>query len=280
MRHVKLMRYHGVEPYIVFDGGPLPAKRGTEDERKKNRDASLAEGNLLAARGKKKEAEVLYLKSIDVTPQMAYQLIKVSGLIHTCCYTADVQITQALKAESVRYVVAPYEADAQMTYLEREGIVDGIMTEDSDLLVFGCRTMLSKFDPRKATVVTISRDHFGSCAVVPGDPKTISLAQWSDVQFRSMAILSGCDYLASIKGIGLKTAYTALRTSQTWEKAVRCLLADGKKTIPRDYVKNFALAEKCFLHQRVYDPRKERLVHLAQVDANEWDAEADEYVGP
>jgi 5'-3' exonuclease len=44
-----------------------------------------------------------------------------------------------LKAEEVAYVVAPYEADAQLCFLEREGFVDGIITEDSDLLVFGCR---------------------------------------------------------------------------------------------------------------------------------------------
>lgn len=48
---------------------------------------------------------------------------------------------QALRAENVDYVVAPYEADAQLCYLEREGYVDGIITEDSDLLVFGCRNV-------------------------------------------------------------------------------------------------------------------------------------------
>jgi len=46
-----------------------------------------------------------------------------------------------LKAEQVPYVVAPYEADAQLAYLEKEGIVDGIITEDSDLLVFGCKNV-------------------------------------------------------------------------------------------------------------------------------------------
>lgn len=39
------------------------------------------------------------------------------------------------------YVVAPYEADAQMAFMEREGLVDGIITEDSDMLVFGCRNV-------------------------------------------------------------------------------------------------------------------------------------------
>lgn len=62
-----------------------------------------------------------FRKCVDVTPEMAFEVI------------------QALKAAGVDFVVAPYEADAQLAYLEKHGIVDGIVTEDSDLLVFGCK---------------------------------------------------------------------------------------------------------------------------------------------
>jgi hypothetical protein len=34
--------------------------------------------------------------------------------------------------------VAPYEADAQMAYLARNGAVHAVITEDSDLLAYGC----------------------------------------------------------------------------------------------------------------------------------------------
>lgn len=77
MRHVRLLRYHGIEPYLVFDGGPLPAKKGTENDRKQRRDEARARGDALAAAGKYSQAREFYLKSIDITPQMAYQLIKV-----------------------------------------------------------------------------------------------------------------------------------------------------------------------------------------------------------
>jgi hypothetical protein len=33
MYRVRLLKYHGITPIIVFDGGPLPAKKGTEVER-------------------------------------------------------------------------------------------------------------------------------------------------------------------------------------------------------------------------------------------------------
>ncbi|KAF5379053.1 hypothetical protein D9615_005997 [Tricholomella constricta] len=257
MHRVRLLRHHNIEPYIVFDGGPLPAKKGTEDDRKQRRDESLARGNALAAQGKHSQAREYYVKCIDVTPQMAFQFIK------------------ALRAESVPYVVAPYEADAQLAYLERNGLVDGIITEDSDLLVFGCRNVLFKLDTVANTVVSISRDRFGS---VSGNGSDISLAGWSDVQFREMAILSGCDYLPSIPGVGLKTACTLLRKWKTAEQVVRVLLLEGKKAVPRKYLEQFRLAEKCFRHQRVYCPMKETLVYLNEVDAD-WTAQDEAYVG-
>ena len=34
--------------------------------------------------------------------------------------------------------VAPYEADAQLAFLSRSNIAQVIITEDSDLVLFGC----------------------------------------------------------------------------------------------------------------------------------------------
>jgi 5'-3' exonuclease len=45
---------------------------------------------------------------------------------------------QVLKQEKVDYIVAPYEADAQMTFLSVNKLVDAVITEDSDLIPFGC----------------------------------------------------------------------------------------------------------------------------------------------
>lgn len=73
------------------------------------------------------------------------------------------RLRQALRAENVEYVVAPYEADAQLCFLEREGYVDGIITEDSDLLVFGCKQvsrlrhthdLALSWDPNTPTIST------------------------------------------------------------------------------------------------------------------------------
>jgi hypothetical protein len=52
----------------------------------------------------------------------------------------------------VEFVVAPYEADAQLAYLARSGAVHAVLTEDSDMLPYGC--------PRVSTTVA----HCKRCA--------------------------------------------------------------------------------------------------------------------
>ena len=37
------------------------------------------------------------------------------------------------------YIVAPYEADAQLAFLSIQGQADVVITEDSDTIPFGCR---------------------------------------------------------------------------------------------------------------------------------------------
>ncbi|KAF9233187.1 PIN domain-like protein [Melanogaster broomeanus] len=259
MHRVRLLRHHNIQPYVVLDGGPLPAKKRTESERKQRREENLAKANALAAQGKHSQARDFYVKCVDVTPQMAYQLIK------------------ALRTEGVQHVVAPYEADAQMAYLERIGLVDGIVTEDSDLLVFGCRKVLFKLDSVSSAITSISRDDFGSVAAAEGG---ISLLGWTDSQFRAMAILSGCDYLASIPGVGLKTAWTLLRKYRTVDQLVRALRLEGKKPVPKGYLEAYHLAEKVFLHQRVYCPLEEKLVSLTEIPVEDMmDAETEAYIG-
>jgi exonuclease-1 len=50
-----------------------------------------------------------------------------------------------LKVRQILYVVAPYEADAQLAYLAQNGFVDGVISEDSDCLVFQCGIVLYKW---------------------------------------------------------------------------------------------------------------------------------------
>lgn len=44
-------------------------------------------------------------------------------------------------AEGVEYVVSPYETDAQIAHMLSIGHANFAVTEDSDLLVYGCKNV-------------------------------------------------------------------------------------------------------------------------------------------
>ncbi|KAI5205939.1 hypothetical protein AUEXF2481DRAFT_27566 [Aureobasidium subglaciale EXF-2481] len=238
LHRVRMLQHFNITPYLVFDGDYLPSKAGTEKDRAHRRKESKVKGLELLRLGKASLAQAELQKSIDVTPEMARQLI------------------DELKGLDLPYVVAPYEADSQMVYLERCGLVHGIISEDSDLLVFGARCLLTKLD-QYGECIMINRDDFTAC-------RDISLVGWSDADFRLMAILNGCDYLPGIEKMGLKTAYRMIRKHKTLERIIRSVQFDGKIKVPPGYLDAFAAAEATFLYQWVYCPRSRRLVNFSE----------------
>lgn len=239
MHRVRMLVYFGVKPYLVFDGANLPSKAATETERADRRKESKQRGLNLYHAGRYSQAHQELQKAVDVTPEMARRLI------------------EELKKMDIQYIVAPYEADAQLAYLERKGIINGILSEDSDLLVFGAKRLLTKLD-QHGDCVEINRADFTAC-------RDISLIGWTDADFRCMAILSGCDYLASINKMGLKTAYRYVRKHKNIEKVLRMMSFDGQFCVPAGYLEKFRQAELTFLHHRVFCPLTQSLVMLTEL---------------
>ncbi|KAF2838621.1 hypothetical protein M501DRAFT_955347 [Patellaria atrata CBS 101060] len=242
MSRVRMLLHFGIKPYLVFDGDYLPSKGGTEKERATRRNESKKLGLELLKLGKTSQAHLELQKAVDVTPEMARLLI------------------EELKNAKIDYVVAPYEADSQLAYLEKKGIVQGVLSEDSDLLVFGVKCLLTKLD-QYGECVMINRNDFTAC-------REISLHGWSDTEFRRMTILSGCDYLPGLSGMGLKTAYRMMRKyNKNLDRLIRAVQFDGKHKVPPGYLEAFEQAEKTFLHQWVFCPIAQGLVHLTDLEA-------------
>ena len=234
MNRVRMLKHFGVTPYIVFDGDYLPSKVMTELEREAKRTASKKLGLELHRMNKISQAHSELSKAVDVTPEMARQVI------------------EELKRNNVQYVVAPYEADAQLVFLEKKGVIHGILSEDSDMLVFGAQRLLTKLD-QYGECILFRRARFTAC-------REVNLAGWSDKEFRTMAIMSGCDYLPSIDKMGLKTAHRLVRKYKTIEKILTMLAFDSKFRVPPNYLENFKKAEITFLHQRVFCPDLNQLI--------------------
>ena len=98
----------------------------TEKKRRTARKENREKAVQMLKEGKTKEAREFFQRSIDITPAMAREVIK------------------ACRERNVDCIVAPYEADSQLAYLNMAGLADIIVTEDSDLTLFGCNKIIFK----------------------------------------------------------------------------------------------------------------------------------------
>jgi len=96
-----------------------------------------------------------------------------------------------LKAFGMPYIIAPAEAEAQCCKLEELGLVDGIITQDSDAFVFGGQTIYRNiFDERKYVEVYLASDA----------EKEMGLKR---EHFVALAMLLGGDYTPGVSGVGI-----------------------------------------------------------------------------
>ncbi|KAF4339090.1 DNA excision repair protein ERCC-5 [Fusarium beomiforme] len=113
----------------------------------------------------------------------------------------QVMITECqalLRLFGIPYITAPMEAEAQCAELVRLGLVDGIVTDDSDTFLFGgTRVYKNMFNSNK----------FVECYLVSDIEKELSLSR---EQLISLAHLLGSDYTEGLAGVGPVTAVEIL----------------------------------------------------------------------
>ncbi|KAI4291726.1 exonuclease 1 [Pancytospora philotis] len=231
LKRVKDLQSHGITPIIVFDGDPTISKEKTNAERRVQRQRLRDEAEFYLQRGNPSKARELMRRSISITPEL-------------------LSLTLAgLRAAGVEYIVAPYEADPQLVLLEKIGYIDAIMTIDSDLITFGARRVLYNYNGAHVEEYSAER--------LPAAKDPFFARRICDI-----CILSGCDYLDSIKGVGLQTAHKKLRELDTVEAFVTSMLAAGK-AVPENYLEQFRKAKLAFTHHIVYNPISAVRQHLS-----------------
>ncbi|UJR28468.1 hypothetical protein I4U23_009707 [Adineta vaga] len=238
-RFVERLLDWGIKPIMVFDGSPLPAKRITNINRSDERERNRLRAQKALASGKTREAEQFFQKAIEITPDMVLNVIR------------------TLRTMGTDVIVAPYEADAQLAYLNRAKIADYVITEDSDLVLFGCHHILFKLDDQ-GNGELFERAKFDL-------KKEFGLDSFE--RFRWMCILSGCDYLDNIAGIGLAKAKKIMSRTQITDielilKQLPQNLGKLSLRVTDDYIVGFKRAHLAFLHQIVYDPIQRKQMPL------------------
>lgn len=244
LKMIQLLISHKIKPVCVFDGHYMKAKELTARMRKVEKLQSKKKADALKKQGHSQDAKKYEGRALVISPEMVSLLIDILHLL-------DVEL-----------FMAPYEADSQISYLLQQKYCDLAISEDSDLLVFGCPAVLTKLK------------HTGECKYVDLSPvwkkkqfedKNLTLLSKLDFErFVEIAIMSGCDYLPSINRMGLKSVIKHYSKHNTFPKVMKFLRESKsfKNKIPLNYEECVKLVKLHFRHQTVFDPYNKTLTSL------------------
>ena len=163
-----------ISPIFVFDGKPPVFKLKTLQNRReiKQKAFEKLEENL------SQEDKIKYFKrTVSISKKQ----------IDECKELLDLM--------GIPYVNAVEEADSQCAQLVKDGLAEGVLTEDMDILTFGAKTIYRNLTSYNKEQLQINLDDI------------LTTLDLSYEQFVELCILFGCDYNEKIKDINPDILY-------------------------------------------------------------------------
>jgi exonuclease 1 len=231
---LEILSYYGIKPILVFDGRYVGKKDETIEKRKKMKEENKQKGLELLEKGNEEEARKYLSRCIVID----------EGIITLTM--------RAMMTKGIEFMVAPYESDSQMAKLVHLGTADFAITEDSDLILY-----------HVPVVLKLSQD--GDCDYInldkwkPSDVDTAYLKAFLNMgqhQRVEVAVLAGCDYNPSIKGIGIKRAIKYLHEKKSSNAVIEYLRSkeNYSMSIPENYENIIRDSKLIFTFATVFNP--------------------------
>ncbi len=213
---IKFYLMNGILPIFVFDGVPPDAKKVTLVKRQANKEKLYVRlEELRASNPETEEEEKAKTEEIE---KLLSQLIVIKK-----SHIDDSK--ELLEKAGIPYCTAPEDAEKYCAFLQKNGLVDYTVTDDTDASTFGCPIILKTSINKNIIEINtnIILDNFGM----------------SYDSFVDFCILSGCDYTEPIPQIGPITSYNLIKKYGNIEEIL--------KTLSKDYPNfNYTIARKIF----------------------------------
>lgn len=207
-RTVRLLEL-GIKPVFVFDGEAPNLKQRTLSKRTE-----------LRAKSQEQLEQARLAGDTQAVRKLAARLVKT-----TQRHNDD--IIELLQLMGLPAVQAPSEAECLCSKLASSGRVDAVATEDYDALVFGA--------PKFLRFLHQGANRAGAPAIQEISlDKVLTGLGVTQPEFVDLCILAGCDYLDTISGIAVHTAYQQIKKHHSIEEVVKNL--DAKKNkVPEQF---------------------------------------------
>lgn len=217
-RVIALLKYK-IKPVFVFDGKPSSLKAKVIHEREAQKE-----------KGKKK-----YLMAENDEEKQKYYHFH-QGLTHQ--EMNDCKLL--LQCLGIPVINSPEEADSQCAYLSREGLVDGVVSDDIDILLFGSENIIKDFSTSEAKDIIVVRRK-----------RILKELDITQKQLIEAGIMLGCDYCKKMKGVGQKTVVPKIKKYGS----IRHILEEEKEG-NKKFAKCYRSIRKYFFNAPVMETSK------------------------
>lgn len=229
LNRIKYYKNCNIIPVFIFDGVPPEQKKITLKKRQNIK--------------KKIYEKIEILQDICASSEIEQQEIN-KEICKLSCQIINVtknhisDVKKLLNLLQIDYYDAPDEAEKYCVYLQKNNIIDYIITDDTDVFTFGGLNIL------KSTIKNY---------IVEIDIKLLKeKLEYNHDKFIDFCILSGCDYLPYVPNLAINTVYSLFKKYNNIEDIIKL----NKYNFPEEYnEKELSEVRKIFKEFNYEKPR-------------------------
>jgi len=214
---------NGIIPVYIFDGKPPDIKNKTIENRRQIRKKALEKLETAIT----EQDKIKYLKRSSSISKEQWE-----------------QCKELLIMMGIPFINAPEEADSQCAWLAKMRLVDGVLTEDMDILTFGSPKIIRNLTSHKINTTEISLE------------KILEKIKLTHDEFIEFCILLGCDYCPGLSDFKPNIIYDYYLKNKSIEKTLEAMKNDNLN-VPSEI--NYEDTKKYFQNPKVTEVTKEDL---------------------
>jgi flap endonuclease-1 len=202
---------NNINIYFIYDGKSIDLKHKTQNERRERKEVARESFKDAVLRGDLEDMNKFSKRFASIDENIINES------------------KELLSYMGVSIINAPSEAEAQISYMTREGILDYTVSQDYDCLLFNSPNLLrnltvsqKKKIPSKNIYVDISPEIIYLDTVL----EKLNISREKLIY---LSILIGTDFNDKIEGIGPKTALKLVLENNSFEDIEKILKEKGKK---------------------------------------------------
>jgi flap endonuclease-1 len=224
LNRVKFYLQNNITPVFIFDGIPPDAKKNVLFKRQANKKKIFDKIDTL---------KQITPKDDNDKKDINNEIKRLSSQI-ICIKKSHVEeCKEVLRLLGVPYLTAPDEAEKYCAFLQRNGLVDYTVSDDTDCLTFECEKVLKS---------SIQGD------LVEVNLKTVlEKLKMNMDNFVDFCIISGCDYCPYIPHVGPLISYNLILK----HKNIETVIEKCKYSMPDNF--DYKTARNLFVDFSIYD---------------------------